>query len=896
MSLLVTFMSGIIGSLVAPRRRSLVLRGTGAILACVSVLAGSVVSVASAESAPTVVTSALDTSGQPVDVEGAGVHAAAVRELHGLGVLAGTECASGGFCWGDPVTREIAAVWIVRVLDGGDDEVDSVGSRFSDVDPGGEWAAHIERLAELGVTLGCAAEPARFCPHYTATRSQAASFLARAFELGSAEPAGFGDTAGSVHETNIDALYAAGITTGCLTDPLLFCPRDPTTRAQMASFLNRARTLDTGTDDSDETGSSSSGGGGSTVVVEPVVVEPVVVEPVVVEPVVVEPVVVEPVVVEPVVVEPVVVEPVVVEPVVVEPVVVEPVVVEPVVVEPVVVEPVVVEPVVVEPVVVEPVVVEPVVGPPRNVELLVGDGWLAVQWAPPEDGGDGIAEYLVQWKPAAAAGWDGAAEATVPAGRFMHTINGLANGVPHTVHVRAEPAVGEGAWSEEVTGSAGAAPPLELSLNGGLQERIVLTWQAPDSATTSSVAQYVVQWYRPRTPHDATRRMEVPATDTQVTIFDVEADVVWWVRVSAVDALGRVLGRSDLPTLTKLASDVIEQRVVEAFEEDFPWLRQTWNVPIPVNVGGRGAVYGFLTSANVRTVSGTNWPNLTEGLYYKFSASGQYTNNRVVMHEMAHHFTLDIRVPENPASVAVGWLYFDQLVSGHCSVVEIYADVLAYHTVSGKWSAWDFLAGCTQVGRPPKDEALAVVASISDGEIPQWLFDTYSTDETANTIDLDGLWSDVKALSGFGSVVAYSLHTVFGGYCSDKEAIAANRASAPVYKNPWVQGGCETRWPRDLTAAASGSGAISVSWTAPYYATTPTIDAYVVQWKGDGEQYDSSRQALVTDLASLSYTITGLISGEQYSVRVAAVNQADTADFVDDDSRTRAAETAAVAG
>ena len=339
-------------------------------------------------------------------------------------------------------------------------------------------------------------------------------------------------------------------------------------------------------------------------------------------------------------------------------------------------------------------------GPPRNVELLEGDGWLAVQWAPPEDGGDGIAEYLVQWKPAAAVGWEGPAEATVPAGRFMRTINGLANGVSHTVRVRAEPAVGEGAWSEEVTGSAAAAPPLELSLNGGLQERIVVTWQAPDSATTSSVAQYVVQWYRPRTPHDATRRMEVPATDTQVTIFDVEADVVWWVRVSAVDALGRVLGRSAVPTLTKLASDVIEQRVVEAFEEDFPWLRQTWNVPIPVNVGEWGAAYGFVSSTNVRTVSGTNWPNLIEGLHYKFAASGQYTNNRIVMHELAHHFTLDVRVPENPASVAVGWLYFDQLVSGHCPVGEVYADVLAYHTASGRWSAWNFLAGCTQVGRP----------------------------------------------------------------------------------------------------------------------------------------------------------------------------------------------------
>ena len=333
-------------------------------------------------------------------------------------------------------------------------------------------------------------------------------------------------------------------------------------------------------------------------------------------------------------------------------------------------------------------VMSPAVGLPRDVELLAGDGWLAVQWAPPEGGGDGIAEYLVQWKPAAASGWEGAAEVTVRSGRFMRTINGLANGVLYTVRVREEPAVGEGAWSEEVTGSAAAAPPLELSLNGGLQERIVVSWQAPDRAATSSVAQYVVQWYRPRTPHDATRRMEVPATDTQVTIFDVEADVVWWVRVSAVDALGRVLGRSDLPTLTKLASDVIEQRVVEALEEDFPWLRQTWNVPIPVNVDGGGASYWYVSSASVQTASGTDWPKLRKGVYYEFGASGEYKNNAIVLHELAHHFTLDVRVPENPASVAVGWLYFDQLVGGHCAVGQVYADVLAYHTSSGRWSTW----------------------------------------------------------------------------------------------------------------------------------------------------------------------------------------------------------------
>ena len=37
----------------------------------------------------------------------------------------------------------------------------------------------------------------------------------------------------------IDRLYAAGITSGCGTNPLTYCPDNPVTRAQMAVFLER---------------------------------------------------------------------------------------------------------------------------------------------------------------------------------------------------------------------------------------------------------------------------------------------------------------------------------------------------------------------------------------------------------------------------------------------------------------------------------------------------------------------------------------------------------------------------------------------------------------------------------------------------------------------------------
>ena len=54
------------------------------------------------------------------------------------------------------------------------------------------------------------------------------------------EPAGFVDTEDSVHEADIDALAASGITGDCKRDPLQYCTSDPSRRSHMATFLARA--------------------------------------------------------------------------------------------------------------------------------------------------------------------------------------------------------------------------------------------------------------------------------------------------------------------------------------------------------------------------------------------------------------------------------------------------------------------------------------------------------------------------------------------------------------------------------------------------------------------------------------------------------------------------------
>ena len=178
--------------------------------------------------------------------EDAGVHQPGVDVLKAKGVFEGTGCVdgSGGLCLSDPLPRWEMAVWLVRVHD--DEEPRTVPS-FVDVDSNLWWSAHTGRLAELGVTLGCKTQPLSFCPDGLVNRGQMAAFLARAFDLldnTDIPTAGFTDIdENHIFADEINALAQAGITSGCDTEPLRYCPKQNVTRAQMATFLARALKL-----------------------------------------------------------------------------------------------------------------------------------------------------------------------------------------------------------------------------------------------------------------------------------------------------------------------------------------------------------------------------------------------------------------------------------------------------------------------------------------------------------------------------------------------------------------------------------------------------------------------------------------------------------------------------
>jgi hypothetical protein len=169
-----------------------------------------------------------------------------IERLYTAGITSG--CGAGNYCPENPVTRAQMAIFLERGMNGSSYAPPTgTGLVFGDV-PGTYWAVNwIEKLFTDGITSGCGA--GNYCPDNPVTRAQMAIFLLRS-KYGAAylPPAATGTLFADVPSTYwaanwIEKLYAEGVTGGCGTAPLTYCPESPVTRAQMAVFLVRTFSL-----------------------------------------------------------------------------------------------------------------------------------------------------------------------------------------------------------------------------------------------------------------------------------------------------------------------------------------------------------------------------------------------------------------------------------------------------------------------------------------------------------------------------------------------------------------------------------------------------------------------------------------------------------------------------
>jgi CSLREA domain-containing protein len=114
---------------------------------------------------------------------------------------------------------------------------------FSDVPNTHPYWLDIETLYANGLTAGCSAVPLNFCPDQIMDRAQSSVFVLRGnFGTGYIPPVApwntFADdwSAGTWAEKWAEGMYAAGLTAGCATGPLRYCPWDQTPRVQAVVF------------------------------------------------------------------------------------------------------------------------------------------------------------------------------------------------------------------------------------------------------------------------------------------------------------------------------------------------------------------------------------------------------------------------------------------------------------------------------------------------------------------------------------------------------------------------------------------------------------------------------------------------------------------------------------
>ncbi len=190
------------------------------------------------------------------DVQSGSTFASYIEALYNNGITTG--CGNGDYCPSEDVTRDQMAAFIIRALYTNTFTVSSQMPYFSDVPVTDNFFSYIQKMKDMGITVGCG--NGDYCPSEDVTRDQMAAFLVRATQISAGgQPEGFtcnGGVAGKsfdcsttnpyfsdVTSTNnyfkyIQKLKELGITVGCGSGN--YCPSEDVTRDQMGAFIARA--------------------------------------------------------------------------------------------------------------------------------------------------------------------------------------------------------------------------------------------------------------------------------------------------------------------------------------------------------------------------------------------------------------------------------------------------------------------------------------------------------------------------------------------------------------------------------------------------------------------------------------------------------------------------------
>jgi hypothetical protein len=167
-------------------------------------------------------------------------------------ITAGCSATPPLYCPDTPVTRAQMSVFIVKGLDlaTGTTLTYTPTPYFQDMPASGSpdsiYFPYVQRIKDLGITVGCSTTPPNFCPDISIPQSQMAVFMIKSWmQVNNLTTFTYTTTPYFTDEPSTDLYFMyiqkmkdLGFWTGCSATQ--YCPNDSVTRAQMAPMVMRA--------------------------------------------------------------------------------------------------------------------------------------------------------------------------------------------------------------------------------------------------------------------------------------------------------------------------------------------------------------------------------------------------------------------------------------------------------------------------------------------------------------------------------------------------------------------------------------------------------------------------------------------------------------------------------
>ena len=491
-----------------------------------------------------------------------------------------------------------------------------------------------------------------------------------------------------------------------------------------------------------------------------------------------------------------------------------------------------------------------------------GSTRIDLSWsAPAITGGSAITGYKIEVSPNGTSGWtDQVANTSSTATTYAHT--GLASGSTRHYRVSAINANGAGTASNvdsATTGTTAPGAPTGLTATASGTTQINLSWSAPASDGGSAITGYKIESSSNGGSSWSDLVANTSNTTTTYAHTGLTASSTRHYRVSAINTNGSGTA-SNVANATTGATAPGAPSGLSATASGSTQINLSWTAP--ASTGG-SAITGY--KIEVSSNGGSSW---TDQVANTSSTATTYAHTGLASGDTRHYRVSAINA--NGAGTASN---VDSATTGTTGT-----------TVPGAPTGLTATAsGTTQIN-------LSWSAPASDGGSAITGYKIESSSDGGSS------WSDLVADTGnanttyahTGLTAGTTRHYRVSAINTNGSGTASNVDSATTGTTGTTVPGA----PSGLSATASGSNRINLSWSAPAITGGSAITGYKIEVSSNGGS-SWTDQVANTSSTTTTYAHTGLTAGTTRHYRVSAINAngAGTASNVDSATTAAAGET-----